>query len=203
MVEIKQEDFEWAAIDRMGKMLKQPHQKFQTTQTYSNFAAIMCWTIQRIRTSSINQSTNLATRQVPQNDTNFTIFDSIQLSMLNATIEGYFGSLPNASEQLNSLHLTDNSGHDISALAFAIALRNAVAHGDGRKVKPVNRPGQLVGFEFTLSNPGGFPEWQCQTQLNRSAMAQIAGKLVDAFCSSFRQRHPNTERDLETIGESE
>ncbi len=203
MVEIRQEDFEWAAIDRMGKMLKKPHPDFKTTQTYSNFSAILCWTIQRIRTLPVNQNTDFATRQAPQNDANFGIFDGIQLSMFNATIEGYFGKLPRASGQLNTLQLKDNGGQDISALSFAIALRNAVAHGDGRKVKPVNRPDQLVGFEFSLSNPGNFPQWQTQTQLNRSAMAQIAEKLVDDFCSSFRRRHPKTESDLATIGESE
>lgn len=203
MVEIRSEDYEWAAIDRMGKMLVQPHPDFKTTQTYSNFSAILCWTVQRIRTSSVNPNTNLVARQMPQNDANFEIFDGIQMSMFNETIEGFFGRLPNASGRLNSLQLQDSNGDDISALSFAIALRNAVAHGDGRKVKPVNRPNQLVGFEFRLSNPGNFPHWQSNTQLNRSAMAQIAGKLVEVFCASFRDTHRTTESELAAIGESE
>ena len=203
MGEITSEDFEWAAIDRMGKMLKQPHPNFKTTHTYSNFSAILCWTVQRIRTSPIHPNTNLGTRQIPQNDPNFAIFDSIQLSMLNNTIESFFGRLPVASERLNSLNLKDSNGEDISALAFAIALRNAVAHGDGRKVKPVNRPKQLVGFEFRLLNPNNFPEWRSNTQLNRSAMAQIASKLADEFCASFRNRHLTQESNLVDIGESE
>ena len=201
MVEIKTEDFEWAAIDRMGKMLEQPHPKFKTTQTYSNFSAILCWTVQRIRTSPINPNTDLAARQTPQGDANFEVFDAIQIAMFNDTIEGYFGRLPNASGRLNTLQHKDGNEGDISALAFVIALRNAVAHGDGRKVKPVNRPNQLVGFEFSLSNPGNFPQWSCNTQLNRSAMAQIAGKMVNAFCASFRKQNKTPDAGPDAIRE--
>jgi len=203
LVEISDGDYEWAAIDRMGKMLKRPHSDFKTTSTYTNFSAILCWTVQRIRTSAVTPNTNLVTRQAPHGDANFTIFDGIQLSMLNETIEGFFDKLPNASGELNTLQLKDIGGQDISALSFAIALRNAVAHGDGRKVKPVYRPKQLVGFEFSLSSPGGFTQWQSNTQLNRSAMVQIAGKMADKFCSSFRSRHCTSEGSLATIGESE
>lgn len=203
MVEIRSEDYEWAAIDRMGKMLKCPHPDFKTTQTYSNFSAILCWTMQRVRTLPVHPGTDLATRQPPQNDPNFSIFDAIQTDMLAKSIEAYFGPLPKATEHLNTLQTVDNSGGDITALAFAIALRNAVAHGDGRKVKPVNRPRQLVGFEFTLSNPRNFPQWSCTTQLNRTAMAQIAGKLADVFCDSFRKQKRISESELTAIGESE
>lgn len=204
MVEIKGEDSEWAVIDRMGKMLRRPHADFKTTNTYSNFLAIICWTVQRIRTSAIHPNTVLADRLIPLNDPNFATFDAIQMALQNATIEEFFGRLPNASGELNTLRLEDDDGRKISALAFIIALRNAAAHGDGRNVKPVNRPGQLVGFEFSLSNPNNnFPQWSCQTKLNRSAMAQISGKLVDVFCDGFRSQQRFSESHLLGTIESE
>lgn len=203
MVEIRSEDFEWAAIYRMGKMLQNPHPDFKTTQTYSNFSAILCWTVQRIRTSPISAGTNLDAQRTRPDDPNFPIFDAIQLEMHGKGIEEFFGALPNATGSLNTLHTLDNQGQNITALAFAISLRNAVAHGDGRNVKPVNRPGQLVGFEFVMKNPSGFSEWSCETQLNRTALAQIAGKMVEVFCGNFRAQRSITESELSSIGESD
>lgn len=203
MVEIRSEDFEWAAIDRMGKMLESPHPDFKTTHTYSNFSAILCWTMQRVRTQPVHPETDLDARQPPHDDPNFSVFDSIQLEMMSQSIEDFFGSLPRATDRLNKLTKTDEGGNDITALAFAIALRNAVAHGDGRKVKPVNRPRQLVGFEFTLASPRNFPRWACSTQLNRSAMAQIAGKMVDVFCENFRKQKLISESELSALAEAE
>lgn len=190
MVEIRNEDYEWAAIDRMAKMLAQPHPVFKTTHTYSSFATILCWTVQRVRTLPIHPGTDLEARKKPQHDQNFSVFDAIQLEMLGKSIEDFFGQLPKATEGLNILTTKDTVGENITALAFAVALRNAVAHGDGRQVKPVNRPNQLVGFEFSLKSPQNFPQWSCETQLNRSAMAQIAGKMAKVFCESFlKQKH--------------
>lgn len=202
-MEIRDEHYEWAAIDRLGKMLKSPHSKFKTTHTYSTFTAILCWTTQRIRTCPIRPGKDIYARVPPEDDPNFKVFDAIQIALHNECIEGFFGKLPKATGNLNTLKLEDDEGNPISALAFLISLRNAVAHGDGRSVKAVNRPKQLVGFEFSLSNPHGFPAWSSVTQLNRSAQVQIAGKMVDVFCEKFREQHPASESDLATIGESE
>ena len=203
MVEIRDEHYEWAAIDRLGKMLKSPHSSFKTTHTYSTFTAILCWTTQRIRTSPIRPDRDINTRVMPIDDPNFEVFDAIQIALHNESIEGFFGKLPKASGDLNTLRLEDENGDLISALSFLVSLRNAVAHGDGRSVKPVNRPKQLVGFEFALSNPRYFPAWSSGTQLNRSAQVQIAGKMVDVFCEKFREQRTATESDLASIGESE
>ena len=203
MGEIRSQDFEWAAIDRMGKMLRQPHPSFQTTHTYSSFASILCWTVQRIRTSPILPGKPNYQRVTPEGDDSFDIFDAIQIELNVSSVEEFFGLLPNASGRLNSLLLQSEDGYEISALSFVIALRNSVAHGDGRSVKPVNRPGQLVGFEFQLANPKFFPSWSCNTQLNRSAMAQIAGKMVDAFCDRFRHASGAIPGDLAKILETQ
>lgn len=203
MVEIRDEHYEWAAIDRLGKMLKFPHSKFKTTHTYSTFTAILCWTTQRIRTSPIRPGNDISVRPAPDNDPNFHVFDAIQIALHNESIEGFFGKLPRASGNLNSVRLEDDCGSPISALSFLVALRNAVAHGDGRSVKPVNRPNQLVGFEFKLSSPRNFPKWSSVTQLNRRAQVQLAGKMADVFCEKFREQHSVTESDLVSIVESE
>lgn len=203
MGEIRDEHYEWAAIDRLGKMLKSPHSSFKTTHTYSTFTAILCWTTQRIRTCPIRPDKDINTRVHPTNDPNFEVFDAIQIALHSECIEGFFGKLPKATGNLNTLRLDDDDGNPISALAFLISLRHAVAHSDGRSVKPVNRPRQLVGFEFALSSPRYFPAWSSETQLNRSAQVQIAGKMVDVFCEKFRDQRTATESDLASIGESE
>lgn len=184
-------------------MLRRPHDGFKTTHTYSSFSAILCWTVQRIRTAPIRPDREIEERTMPLNDPNFEVFDAIQVELYRRNIQGFFGPLPNASDRLNSMRFKDHEDNDISALAFVIALRNAVAHADGRSVKPVNRPNQLVGFEFSLSNPKHFPQWSHETQLNRSAMAQIGARMVDVFCQRFRDQNRTALSDLELVGEAE
>jgi len=94
MVEIRDENYEWAAIDRLGKMLKSPHSEFKTTHTYSVFTAILCWTTQRIRTLPIRPDRDINARVPPGNDPNFEVFDAIQIALHDESIKGFFGKLP-------------------------------------------------------------------------------------------------------------
>ena len=48
---ITDEDMEWATVDRMRGMLVKVHDDYKVTHTYALFTTILCWVIQRIRTS--------------------------------------------------------------------------------------------------------------------------------------------------------
>ena len=52
MTQITADHLEWAVVDRLRLMLDGPtHEKFNVTQTYAYFTAIICWVMQHVRIS--------------------------------------------------------------------------------------------------------------------------------------------------------
>jgi len=50
VTEITGDHVEWALVDRLRQMLEElPLEKFNVTQTYALFTAVMCWVVGRIR----------------------------------------------------------------------------------------------------------------------------------------------------------
>lgn len=135
MTAITQAHAEWAVIDRLRAMLNEPpHEKYNVTQSYGLFVAILTWVMQRVRT--------------PENSTNSTE-DSAAISM-KADLEAKkveelpWGLKTDGCESL-SHHFAG-----LSAFDFLKRLRNACCHGDARTVFPVNRNEELIGFQLQM-----------------------------------------------------
>ncbi len=193
MGEITEREVEWATVRRMQQMLHTPHRAFEETHTYSLFNSILCWTLQRIRSvpTHPNEPPNRAQRQenARAEDPLFDAVDGLQDHLQQTTVERVFPGMVAGEQieepQINTLPNRDAEGNEISCLAFLIALRNATAHGDGRKVKPINQNNRLVGFELPLINPKHFPDWTAVVRLDRAGMCQISDTLVTNFCNAL------------------
>lgn len=193
MAEITEREVEWAAVHRMQQMLHTPHPDFEETHTYSMFTGILCWTLQRVRTVPAYPVAP-ANRQQRQEEARaqdplFDAADGLQERLLQTSVAEVFPNLLAGQEVdgllLNELPSRDEDGNDISCLALLIALRNATAHGDGRKVKPINQYNRLAGFELALASPKHFPAWSADVRFDRSGMCQIADIVADLFCNAL------------------
>lgn len=193
MAEITEREVEWAAVHRMQQMLRTPHPDFEETHTYSMFNSILCWTLQRVRTVPAYPGGPVDRPQRQEaaraQDPLFDAADGLQDHLLKTTVAEMFPDLLSGQEveglMHNKLPNCDDDGNDIPSLAVLIALRNATAHGDGRKVKPINRNNRLVGFELALTSPGRFPTWSVEVRLDRQGMCQIGDTLANLFCDAL------------------
>jgi hypothetical protein len=79
--------------------------------------------------------------------------------------------------------------HGFNAARFLMALGNAVAHGDARNIRPVNRGNILVGHEFRCSErERGRVTWRGRIILERRDMRRIGIALADRFCDAVAGR---------------
>jgi hypothetical protein len=146
--------------------------RINVTQTYALFTSILYWTLQRIRTKDETEVDKLAT--------------SVLRKLKSQRVEDEPWSIrTRSSSNVRALDVdpfTKFAGR--SADQFLIDLRNAVAHGDARTVKPFHRriPGsaeELAGFTY-----------ECTTGtiiLMESDMRRIGIGLADVFCKALRR----------------
>lgn len=135
MTAITQAHAEWAVVDRLRAMLNEPpHEKYNVTQSYGLFVAILTWVMQRVRT--------------PENSTNSTE-DSAAISMKARLKAEKVEELPWGLKTDGCDSLSHHFA-GFSAFDFLERLRNACCHGDARTVFPVNRNEKLIGFQLQM-----------------------------------------------------
>jgi hypothetical protein len=175
VTEINECHMEWATVERMRAMLSSVRRDYEITQTYTLFTGILCWTIERIR--SHDDASVVVAR-----------LRSLKIELEDTAIRDYVGGLH--SQRLVSVPAYNDfsgftrlgEGQD-KALSVLVALRNAVAHGDARSVRPINEKGRLMGYELTWGNkkdPSKDPT--VSVRLNRIGMVAIADQIAQDFC---------------------
>jgi hypothetical protein len=195
---ITDDHVEWAVVDRLRRMLQSPpHPEFSVTNSYALFTSILCWTVQRIRAGDSAEGDKLLGKlegrkvEEPPWSISTTSPEVVPISDAGASKVGPF---------------PDFAGRNV--YQFIIDLRNAVAHGDARRVKPFHEVGrdgeQLAGFIFIC----GKTETPVRTiTLLESDMRRIGIALADVFCKALRRsdehrRDGNFERDAAQIEEA-
>ncbi|MBC2834492.1 hypothetical protein [Paragemmobacter straminiformis] len=209
MTEISPEHIEWATVDRMRQMLAQPRQGFEVTGTLALFTGILCWTMQRIRTDD-DQTDGIAKKMA-------TLSKSLQKRPFSQFLktepkEVFTTSLDGSgvsSVALNSMTDFKKDGKTLSAYNGLVALRNAVGHGDARRLTPINREGQLLGYRFLCTqayqaeNNGTWIEkWRGTLSLDVEGMTSIAGELALQFCETLQDGRPNFETEARKVLEA-
>jgi len=178
MAEIRDEHVEWRVVDRLRELLTQlPDSPHDVTLTYSLFSTIVCWTCQRIRAK----------------DHAGTIWQALSREMASDADWGLVSQIKPVGE---------GAGADLTELPvdrFLLGLRNAVAHGDDRKIRPwhaVEGHGpnhRLIGFNLSVdffdegqSHKKEQPRWGRWTvSLSGMDMRRIGISLATRFCDGF------------------
>lgn len=180
MGQIPQEHAEWAVVDRLRQMLEEPEGPYLASQSYALFASILCWVMQHARV---------------HRDYQFTSGDRAASALL-ATLRSEPVSadpwriLSDAAARIGEggVQVPGPEGfenHD--AARFLINLRDAMAHGDARNVKPYNHGEVLVGFSFNCSEIRNRQvAWQGRIVLLRSDMRRIGCALASRYCDGIK-----------------
>jgi hypothetical protein len=178
-------------------MLADVHEDYKVTSTYALFTSIVCWVVQRIR----------ATGAGPGDRAARLLLEELQQETATA-----------APWNLNPAQLVDfefmpgyglRAVSDLKASAVLIAIRNAVAHGDPRTVRPINAEGWLVGHEFKLAEyerPRGRLLWTGRVKLHRMNMKDMGDTLATRFCDRMRAANidrPDFVEVANLVGEAE
>ena len=180
MGQIPQQHAEWAVVDRLRQMLEEPEGPYLTSQSYALFSTILCWVTQHMRVHRNYQ---------------FTPGDRAASALLTAlrnepvTADPWcIWTEPAARIGEGGVPIPRPEGfehHD--AARFLINLRDAMAHGDARNVKPYNHGEVLVGFSFECSELRNRQvAWQGRIVLLRSDMQRIGGALASRYCDAVR-----------------
>lgn len=179
MAEIRDEHVEWRVVDRLREILeKLPDTSNDVTLTYSLFSTILCWTCQRMRANDHAGAIWKALSGEKAADADWGLLDQI------TPTESSAGVAPLS---------------DLPASRLLIALRNATAHGDDRKVKPLhiaNGRGadrRLVGFALSVDlfengqkHRSEEPRWgRWSMPLTSMDMRRIGMNLAARFCDEF------------------
>jgi hypothetical protein len=198
---------EWAIVNRLKAMLDAPPKtKFNVTQSFALFSAILLWTKQRSwvggdakdRPARLNEADHAA-REAREALRAASIFDppwslSKERPRFGRAQERDVSDF--ARERIN----TDFEG--MTAEQFVKWLRDALAHGDGRTIKPIHKPSRtsdktyLAGFKIV------FPAQKKSTQhltLSLYHADMVRGSiLADAFCKALSGGDRYFEEELAT-----
>jgi len=156
MGHILQHAAEYETVRRLSDMLVSAKEEYKTTESYALFSTIVCWVMQRARTPA--DFDDPADRQARE----------VGIALQESPI----------SEKPWLVDTVPN----MTAFEFFIAVRIAVAHGDGRQIKPLNEHNILVGQLIPIN---GF-----EIKLYRADMQRLGCALADIFCSMMKTYEP-------------
>lgn len=186
-MEIRNEHVEFAIVQRFREMLNEQHPKYEVTAVYALFTAILCWSTQRLRSDVTKENSKEA--HAAAGVWNGLSAESISDDPWRILIsEGPFPSNPVLFER--SVASAKFGGHTVERLIKN--LRDAVAHGDARKVEPHHRvsPGKtetkLVGFKFACEERSQ-ERWNGEIILLAADMVRIADELASRFCKAMEE----------------
>ena len=205
---IADEHVEWAIVNWLKAMLDAPPKtEFNVTQSFALFSAILLWTKQRAwvggdardRPAGFSQADHAA-RQAREALRVVSISDP---PWSLSKVRPRFGRAKErdvsdlAHERIN----TDFEG--MTAEQFIKWLRDALAHGDGRTIRPIHKPSRtsdrtyLAGFKIVF--PADKRSMQHLTlSLYHADTVRIGSILADTLCKALSGGDRYFEEELGT-----
>lgn len=185
---IADEHVEWAVVNRMKAMLDAPPATdFNVTQAFALFTSIVMWTKNRMWVAG--NAVDPKDWQLPADD----LAHSARKNLRTAVIVDEQWRL---SIQVPALVNVDaywvgqainGDFADMSAESFFKWVRDALAHGDGRTIRPLHKPSKdnsknwLAGFEIDFEEKKG-AELRLHLTLYQADMVRMGSLLADQFC---------------------
>lgn len=170
MGSIEPEIEEWAVVSRLRKLLETSRDNaLDVTHPFALFSAVCMWVRWRVGSyeSYREWPGGLRMLQQPVTETPWNLSKesacgcagNIKLFAIGA---GAQITLPTCN-----------------AWEFVVWIRNAIAHGDHRRIKPLHHiDGTLVGFRI---------EYGAKAELSGGFMQHFGMTLADLFCTAYRQ----------------
>jgi hypothetical protein len=196
---IPEEHVEWAVVNRMKRMLDTPRDDFSVTETFALFSGIVIWAKNRAWThKDANLERDIAARSVRAALAEVLILEPPW--GLSQTVPNWDGT---AVTPLFPPEPVNADFEGMTAERFFEWLRNALAHGDGRTVRPLHRPSHdwrtewLGGFQIRFNEIKG-SERRLLLTLTKDDMRRLGGRLADAFCTALSGDHDFGQRDSAT-----
>jgi hypothetical protein len=186
---------EWAIINRLKAMLEAPPQTpFSVTQTFALFSSILLWSKNRAwvagdrpaLTPDADENDLRAHRTREELGRVLITADPWRLSLTDPQI----AFLADGADEAPSGARINSDFENMPADRFFQWLRNAIAHGDGRSMRPIHkisrRTGQplLAGFRFKCKAHHRAPR-MLTLDLYHDDMRRLGIELADLFCSSL------------------
>jgi hypothetical protein len=185
---ITKKHIEWAVVDRLRAMLAEGHPEFGVTHAFSMFQAILCWVCQRTKdlgeTEADRQVRSLvkALQKERIEDAPWSIYTTARIVPFE----------PQRAYQFGPFHEFERMKVD----RFFRLLRNATAHGDSRRVEPVNEIAsstperKLLGYRFHCWEEAKKEDriertWSGTIILLESDMRRLGVGLADRFCTQL------------------
>ena len=186
---------EWAIVNRLKAMLDDPPQTpFNVTQTFALFSSILLWSKNRAWVAGRRPALGL---EADENDNRahkarrvlsraLITGDPWRLSTTNPQIAVLSGE----PDQLPGGARINSDFENMSAEAFFEWLRNAIAHGDARTMRPIHKVSRrtgmplLAGFRFRFEERYGSAR-KLELSLYRDDMRRLGSDLADLFCQSL------------------
>jgi hypothetical protein len=186
---------EWAIVNRLKAMLDDPPQTtFNVTQTFALFSSVLLWTKNRAWVAGNNgqrgqwqdQADHLA-HDVREAMRGKLISDNPwRLSLAVPQI-----ALVDRGEEREIRERRINADfEEMTAENFFKWLRDALAHGDGRTIKPIHKLSTqtgnalLAGFRVEFNAERGAAQ-TLKLDLFHDDMRRIGSVLADLFCQSL------------------
>lgn len=175
---------EWAVVSCLKAMLeKPPKTKFNVTQSFAVFAAIVLWTKQRAWV--VGQQAFTPADQAAK---------AFRVALKDVSIVDAPWSLSRSVPKLtptetNPVCLPEINADfvNMSAEDFIKWLRDVLAHGDGRTISPLHKLSKkgdktlLAGFRITFP-PNRGADRSLTVSLYHDDLRRIGGVLAEAFC---------------------
>lgn len=166
MGQILEHAAEYETVRRLSEMLGSAKEDYKATESYALFATIVCWVMQRARTpANRNDPADVQAREV-----------GIALQGVRISAEPWLvKEIP-----------------DMTVFDFFIELRNTIAHGDGRRIKPLNESGILKGQIISIAGN--------ELELRRPDMQRLGSALAGLFCANM-SGHETEGNLLDAVGQ--
>lgn len=195
---IHEEHVEWAVVNRLKAMLDQPPETdFNVTLGFSLFSTVLLWTKNRMWVQN---------PVLPADDH----AAAARFQLGQARIIDPPWNLSQAGPVDHGAGVVNDDFVGMSAADFFVWLRNALAHGDGRSIKPLHwhsaATGKewLGGFRIEFNRTNGSAD-VLTLHLFKQDMQHLGQQLADLFCKSLAQGDDYHFSDAATkaIGEAD
>ena len=150
---------EYETVRRLAAMLGTAKEDYRATESYALFSTILCWVMQRAGTRD---------DQAGRGDVQARAFgDALRCDRIDGA----------------PWHIEEFP--DMTAFDFFRLVRNSVAHGDGRQIRPWNEGDILVGQIVTIKGR--------ELRLRRRDMQRLGCALAGVFCETMERTEPERE----------